>query len=96
MRWQIWVDHVSLAQWRPRHDAVNEECLADAVALLALARAGLPGNETSAYVVHYMCDDYWSGLYGPDAVAGMRIEASTLASDLLAWAEGWGAAHGRQ
>jgi hypothetical protein len=94
VRWQIWVDDVSLAAWRPRHDAVNEECLADAVASLALARARLPGTETATYVVHYMCDDYWAGLYGAGAVAGMRLEASTLASDLLAWAEGWGAAHG--
>ena len=93
MRFQAWSDDAELAAWQPRHDAVNEECLADAVAALALQRAGLPGNETATYVVHYMCDDYWAGLYGADAVPGMRIEASALAADLLAWAQGWGAAH---
>jgi hypothetical protein len=93
MRYRAWMDDVALAAWQPLHDAVNEECLADAVAALALARAGLPGNETSTYVVHYMCDDYWSGLYGADAVPGMQAEAASLAADLLAWAEGWGAAH---
>jgi hypothetical protein len=91
MRFQAWADDNTLSAWRPRHDVVNEECLADAVAVLALQRAGLPGNETSEYVVHYMCDDYWAGLYGADAVAGLRLEASTLAADLLAWAQGWGA-----
>ena len=32
-----------------------------------------------------------TGLYGADALAAMRIEAATLAADLLAWADGWGA-----
>jgi hypothetical protein len=93
MRYQAWLDGATFAEWQPLHDAVNEECLADAVAALALQRAGLPGNETPTYIVHYMCDEYWTGLYGPDAVTGMRTTASTLAADLLAWAEGWGAAH---
>ena len=64
-----------------------------ALGCLALQRAGLPGNETPTYVVHYMCDDYWAGLYGSDRVPEMRVEASALAADLLAWAQGWGAAH---
>ncbi len=93
MRFQAWSDDAELAAWQPRHDAVNEECFADAVAALALQRAGLPGNESATYVVHYMCDDYWAGMYGADAVPGMRIEASALAADLLAWAQGWGADH---
>ena len=90
---QAWADDEELAAWQPRHDAVNEDCFADAVAALALQRAAHPGNETPTYVVHYMCDDYWTGLYGADAVPAMRVEASTLASDLLAWAQGWGATH---
>jgi hypothetical protein len=94
IRWQAWVDDITLSAWQPRLDRVNEECLADAVAALALSRAGLPGNETPTYVVHYMCDAYWAGLYGATAVPGMRLEATALASDLLAWAQGWGAAHG--
>ncbi len=93
MRFQAWADDAELADWRPRHDAVNEECLADAVAALALLRAGLPGSETPTYTVHYMCDEYWSGLYGADAVPAMRFEAAQLADDLLAWAEGWGSLH---
>jgi hypothetical protein len=93
MRYQAWMDDATFASWQPRHDAVNEECLADAVAALALARAGLPGNQTPTYTVHYMCDAYWAGLYGVDAVPGMQAEAASLAADLLAWAEGWGAAH---
>ena len=93
MRYQSWADDATFAAWRPLHDAVNEECLADAVAALALQRAGLPGNETPAYIVHYMCDQYWSDLYGPSSVAGMQSAASSLAANLLEWAEGWGAAH---
>jgi hypothetical protein len=92
MRFQAWSGDAELATWLPRRDAVDEECLADAVAALSLQRAGLPGNETPTYVVHYMCDAYWAGLYGADAVPGMRAEASALAADLLAWAQGWGAA----
>lgn len=93
MRYQTWVDDVTLAAWQPRHDAVNEECLADAVASVALARAGRPGNETPTYIVHYMCDDYWASVHGADTVATMQAEAALLANDLLAWAEGWGANH---
>ena len=92
MRFQLWAGDAELAVWQLGRDAVNEECLADAVAALALQRAGLPGNETPTYVVHYMCDAYWADLYGADAVPAMRTEAAALAADLLAWAEGWGGA----
>jgi hypothetical protein len=91
-RYQAWADDVALAEWSPRHDAVHEECLADVVAAEALQRAGLPGNETPTYTVHYMCDEYWAGIHGPDAVATTRTEAATLAADLLAWADAWGTA----
>jgi hypothetical protein len=93
MRFQAWAGDAELSTWQPRHDAVDEECLADAVAALALERAGLPGNETATYTVHYMCDDYWTQQFGADAVPRMRNEAKALAADLLAWAEGWGSLH---
>lgn len=92
-RFQSWVDGATLASWIARRDAVNEECLADAVAALALQRAGLPGNETPTYAVHYMCDQYWSDHFGADAVEEMRAEAATLAADLLNWSDAWGTAH---
>lgn len=93
MRFQAWAGDAALAEWSPRHDTVNEECLADAVAAGALHRAGLPGNATPTYTVHYMCDEYWASIFGPDAVATRRTEAATMAADLLAWADAWGASH---
>ncbi|MEY2553875.1 MAG: hypothetical protein QOC57_1735 [Ilumatobacteraceae bacterium] len=92
-RYQQWMDTVAYADWQPRHDSVNEECLADAVAAIALEGAGLPGNETPDYVVHYMCDQYWLDTFGGARLTAMQAEAHSLAVGLLDWAEQWGSSH---
>ncbi|MCU1393738.1 MAG: hypothetical protein JWM34_2166 [Ilumatobacteraceae bacterium] len=92
-RYQQYLRGDDLAHWLDLETGVNEECLADTVASLVLARGGLPPNETPDYVVHYMCDQYWSDRYGADKVDSMRAEAVSVATGLLQWADTWGAAH---
>ena len=93
MRYQQYLQGDELTRWIDRDMAVDEECLADAIASIVLARGGFPGNETPDYVVHYMCDDYWAQRYGSDHVAEMRGQANALASGLLKWAALWSGSH---
>jgi hypothetical protein len=93
VRYEQWMGSAALATWKPRHAAVNEECLADAVAATALELAGQPGNEAPTYIVHYMCDQFWVDSFGADRLPEMQAEAASLATDLLEWAEGWGSTH---
>lgn len=81
-RYQAQMYDFELAKWQPRHDRVNEECLADSVASLVLARGSFPPNETPAYTVHYMCDVYWQQRFGTD----LSSESKALAEELLRWA----------
>lgn len=92
-RYQQYLQGDELAHWIDQETAVDEECLADTVASIVLARGGFPGNETTDYVVHYMCNEYWAQRYGADHVAQMRAQADALARGLLQWAGAWGAAH---
>jgi len=41
------------------YSRVNEECVADAIASIVLARGGFKPNETADYIVHYSCDEWW-------------------------------------
>lgn len=61
---------------------VDEECLADTVANLVLARGGFPPNVTDGYNVAYQCEQFWQDSYGESRQA----EADALAADLLNWA----------
>jgi hypothetical protein len=72
----------AVATWIDAVLRVNEECLADAVASLVLARGGFAPNETSEYVAHYSCEDYWQGRYGVSLID----ETVALAINLLNWA----------
>jgi hypothetical protein len=59
----------------------DEECLADEIASIILARDGLPPNETPDYTVHDDCESFWGG-----AADVIRPRAATLAAEVLAWA----------
>jgi hypothetical protein len=61
---------------------VDEECLADAVAALVLARGGYPPpRNLPDYDVGYQCEEHWTSTYGESR----RAEADALAANLLHW-----------
>ena len=93
MRYQTYVPSAEYGAWFERYTMVNEECVADSIATLVLARGGFPPNQTSKYSVHYDCDAYWTEHYGADHLAEMRAMSIDVASNLLNWAGQWGAAH---
>ena len=81
MRYQQWLTPVQFFAFVPIHLLVNEECLADTIASIVLARGSFPPNETSDYIVHYDCESFW----GLTAII-IRPQAEQLANDILAWA----------
>jgi len=80
-RYQHWMTPAEYFAFVPVHAAVDEECLADTIASIVLARGGFPPNETADYIVHYDCESFW----GAEADR-IRPQAESLASDILRWA----------
>ena len=80
-RYQEWLTPAQYFDFVPVHGAVDEECLADTIASVVLARGGFPPNETADYVVRYDCESFW----GAEA-DGIRPQAESLAGDILRWA----------
>ena len=81
LRYQQWLTPAQYFAFVPVHLVVDEECLADTIASVVLARGGFPPNETADYTVHYDCESFW----GP-AAALIRPQAQSLAQTILAWA----------
>jgi len=92
-RYQTYMAPVDYYAWIKVYAKVNEECVADDVATIVLARGGFKPNETADYIHHYSCDAWWVQEYGADHLAEVKAQCLDLATDLLTWAEQWGAAH---
>jgi hypothetical protein len=60
-------------------DLVNQECMADSLAAIVLARGGFPPS-----LGRYQCDVYWTG-QGHDPVEMERLSGA-LAQTVIAWA----------
>jgi hypothetical protein len=93
MRYQAAIPMAEYDAWMERRNLVHEECLADAVNTIALARSGNPPNTTQDYEVRYQCAQYWVDKYGAERLQELETLAADLAIALLDWAETWGAAH---
>ena len=63
--------------WVKVYSRVNEECVADAIAGIVLARGGFKPNETADYIVHYSCDEWWVEQYGADHLAEVTAQCLT-------------------
>lgn len=92
-RYQTYMAPVDYFAWIKVYAKVNEECVADDIATIVLARGGFKPNETADYIHHYSCDAWWVQEYGADHLAEVKAQCLDLANDLLVWAEQWGAAH---
>ena len=92
-RYQTYMAPVDYFAWIKVYAKVNEECVADDIATIVLARGGFKPNETADYVHHYSCEDWWVQEYGADHLAEVKAQCLQLANGLLTWAEQWGAAH---
>jgi len=91
MRYQTNLPASQLTAWNERYAMVNEECVADSIASIVLARGDHSPNATADYSVHYDCDAYWTVTHGADHLAEMRAMSIDVASEVLRWAEQWGA-----